>query len=81
MPSYDHCQTIILGAVSSDQLRAGDQDPSQEPLVFLLSTAAAKASSGPPRGGTHVTELPPYLPSGSMASGLPAACLSHLEVI
>ena len=67
-------QTLILGSVPSDQLRAGDTDPSQEPLVFLLSSSSTKhAAEKPP--------LVPFLPSGSLVPGMPAACLSYCQVM
>ena len=46
--------------------------------MFLLSTSTAKANAPKQQGAS--AEQPPYLPSGSMVSGLAAACLSHLEV-
>lgn len=63
-------QVLVLGAVQSEQLRSGDSDPSQEPLVYLLCTSTAKRQPQPA----------PYLPSGSIASGLAAALLSHCQV-
>ncbi len=62
---------LCLSGLSSEQVRAGDQDPSQEAVVLQLSTAASRQLQAPP--------VVPYLPSGSLCSGLPAAVLSYCQ--
>ncbi|KAG1662115.1 hypothetical protein FOA52_012976 [Chlamydomonas sp. UWO 241] len=63
---------IVLGAISSEQLRGGEGDPSQEPLVFMLSSGAARSA--------HAKPPAPLLPSGCVVPGLAAAALSHVHV-
>ncbi|GAX82148.1 hypothetical protein CEUSTIGMA_g9576.t1 [Chlamydomonas eustigma] len=71
-------QVLILGGVPSDQLWAGDVDPSQEAALFLLSTEASKQVHVSKGQGPPVPPIP-YLPSGSIVTGLAAACLSYCQ--
>ena len=52
----------------------GEGDPSQDSLVFLLQTEAARAKQGAAAGPA------PYLPTGTVIGGLLAAVLSYCQV-
>jgi hypothetical protein len=70
-------QALILGVVPSDQLWAGEVDPSQEAALFLLSTETSRQATA--MTGRCPDPPVPYLPSGSIVSGITAACLSYFQ--
>lgn len=70
-------QVLVVGSMASDELRgalADEADPSEGPLLFLLSTLQAREK----REGQPEPTLP-FLPSGSIVGGLPAAIVSAAQ--
>jgi predicted ATP-grasp superfamily ATP-dependent carboligase len=59
--------------LQAEQYR-GDSDPSQEFLAFLLQSTPARQPAA------AAAAAAPYLPSGSVVSGLPAALISQAEL-
>lgn len=57
--------------MQAEQYR-GEADPSQEFLAFLLQSSSARQPAA--------AAAAPYLPSGSVVSGLPAALISQAEL-
>jgi len=64
---------LVLGSMSSEQMRGGQGDPSQEALLYVLRTAASRSSS------RQQLQLP-HLPTGTLVSGLPAALMTYCQV-
>ncbi|WIA11645.1 hypothetical protein OEZ86_002646 [Tetradesmus obliquus] len=62
---------LLLGSMQAEQYR-GEADPSQEFLAFLLQSSSARQPAA--------AAAAPYLPSGSVVSGLPAALISQAEL-
>jgi hypothetical protein len=63
----------LCACTQAEQYR-GEADASQELLAFVLrSTAALQQQAAAPKGS-------PFLPSGSIVSGLPAALLTQAEL-
>jgi hypothetical protein len=60
--------------LQAEQYR-GEADPSQEFLAFLLQSSAARQPAA-----AAAAVAAPYLPSGSVVSGLPAALISQAEL-
>lgn len=70
-------QVLVIASLASDELRGApmmDLDPSDGPLLFLLSTQAARAERED--GGASSRVQIPILLSGTVVGGLPAAILS-----
>eukprot|EP00878_Enallax_costatus_P005201 GHUV01005465.1.p1 GENE.GHUV01005465.1~~GHUV01005465.1.p1 ORF type:complete len:305 (+),score=97.17 GHUV01005465.1:209-1123(+) len=69
-------QLLLIGTMQADQYR-GDADPSQDFTAYLLHTsAAATAGTEDPSPKTSI----PFLPSGSLVAGLPAALITQAEL-
>lgn len=64
---------LVLGSMQAQQFRG--PDPSQQTLVYLLQSSAAKAAWAAGQA------LPlPYLPTSNIITGLPAAIVSHCQL-
>lgn len=70
-------QPLFVLLTQAEQYR-GDADPSQDFTAYLLQTsaAAAAASLKDPRSKNPI----PFLPSGSLVAGLPAALITQAEL-
>eukprot|EP00798_Chlamydomonas_sp_ICE-L_P014292 gene14292-20269_t len=68
-------QVLVLGSLSSERY-FGEGDASQETLMYVLSTAAAREARE-----KLGQKLPmPFLPTGNMVGGLSASILSYCQV-
>ena len=69
-------KVLVIGSLASEELRGAplmDVDPSDGPLLFLLSTIAARKE----REGKASSQIKiPFLPSGTVVGGLSGAILS-----
>lgn len=66
---------LLLGSLQAEQYR-GEADASQELLAFILCSSPLRQQQQQPGAALGV----PYLPSGSIVSGLPAALLTQAEL-
>lgn len=65
--------------LQAEQYR-GEADASQELLAFVLRSSPLRQQQHGAPGSAAATAVVPYLPSGSIVSGLPAALLTQAEL-
>lgn len=73
---------LWLLLLQAEQYR-GEADASQELLAFVLRSSPLRQQQqhgAAPGSGPTATAVVPYLPSGSIVSGLPAALLTQAEL-